>query len=53
MQLHYEGNCGVLIVDGKNYTFKQMHWHSPSEHQIDGVQYALSQLTKITHFCEI
>jgi carbonic anhydrase len=42
MQLHYEGNCGVLIVDGKNYTFKQMHWHSPSEHQIDGVQYALS-----------
>ncbi|KAG6744040.1 hypothetical protein POTOM_052749 [Populus tomentosa] len=38
--VHYEGNCGVLIVDGKNYTFKQMHWHSPSEHQIDGVQYA-------------
>ncbi|KAJ6864817.1 alpha carbonic anhydrase 1 [Populus alba x Populus x berolinensis] len=40
MQVHYEENCGALIVDGKNYTFKQMHWHSPSEHQIDGVQYA-------------
>ncbi|KAJ6756054.1 CARBONIC ANHYDRASE [Salix purpurea] len=38
--LLYEGSCGVLIIDGKNYTFKQMHWHSPSEHQIDGVQYA-------------
>ncbi|KAF9664953.1 hypothetical protein SADUNF_Sadunf16G0072000 [Salix dunnii] len=48
--LLYEGNCGVLIIDGKNYTFKQMHWHSPSEHQIDGVQYALSlSLSLSTH----
>ncbi|KAJ6425565.1 hypothetical protein OIU84_026190 [Salix udensis] len=38
--LLYEGNCGVLIIDGKNFTFKQMHWHSPSEHRIDGIQYA-------------
>ncbi|XP_061963874.1 alpha carbonic anhydrase 1, chloroplastic-like [Populus nigra] len=38
--LSYEGNPGVLIVDHQNYTLKEMHWHSPSEHQIDGIQYA-------------
>ncbi|KAF7147797.1 hypothetical protein RHSIM_Rhsim03G0074700 [Rhododendron simsii] len=36
------GNAGVLIVDGKNYTLLQMHWHIPSEHKINGVSYALS-----------
>ena len=38
--LRYEGNPGILIVDGKNYTLKEIHWHSPSEHQIDGIQFA-------------
>ncbi|XP_034891056.2 alpha carbonic anhydrase 1, chloroplastic [Populus alba] len=38
--LRYEGNPGVLIVDHQNYTLKEMHWHSPSEHQIDGIRYA-------------
>ncbi|GMN34835.1 hypothetical protein TIFTF001_044948 [Ficus carica] len=37
--IHYEEDAGVLNVDGKNYTLKKMHWHSPSEHQIDGVPY--------------
>ncbi|KAL3532099.1 hypothetical protein ACH5RR_005620 [Cinchona calisaya] len=31
-------NSGVLVSDGKTYKFKQMHWHSPSEHRIDGVR---------------
>ncbi|KAK9290010.1 hypothetical protein L1049_008173 [Liquidambar formosana] len=35
----YDRNVGVMTVDGKNYTLKQMHWHSPSEHHINGVQY--------------
>ncbi|KAG5556558.1 hypothetical protein RHGRI_006978 [Rhododendron griersonianum] len=34
------GNAGVLLVDGKNYTLLQMHWHIPSEHKINGVTYA-------------
>ncbi|KAF5737445.1 putative Alpha carbonic anhydrase 1 [Tripterygium wilfordii] len=38
--IHYEQNVGVLLVDGKNYTLKQMHWHCPSEHQINGEQFA-------------
>lgn len=37
--MQYGKGAGVLMVDGKNYTLKQMHWHSPSEHIIDGVRY--------------
>ncbi|CAI9097725.1 OLC1v1034201C1 [Oldenlandia corymbosa var. corymbosa] len=33
-------SSGFLISDGKVFNFKQMHWHSPSEHKINGVQYA-------------
>ncbi|CAK9179167.1 unnamed protein product [Ilex paraguariensis] len=39
VQVRYGENAGVLIVDGNNYTLKQMHWHSPSEHCINGVQH--------------
>lgn len=42
LQIKYGDNAGSLIVDGKTYNFKQMHWHSPSEHTIDGIQYVFS-----------
>ncbi|KAL3536106.1 hypothetical protein ACH5RR_004567 [Cinchona calisaya] len=32
-------NSNLLISNGKTYKFRQMHWHSPSEHRIDGVRY--------------
>ncbi|XP_010520706.1 PREDICTED: alpha carbonic anhydrase 1, chloroplastic-like [Tarenaya hassleriana] len=32
--------AGDMVLNGKNYTLKQMHWHTPSEHLINGVQYA-------------
>ncbi|KAJ0255254.1 Alpha carbonic anhydrase 1 [Hirschfeldia incana] len=32
--------AGDVVIDNKNYTLKQMHWHTPSEHQLHGVQYA-------------
>lgn len=35
----FQENIGVLVIDGKNYTFLQMHWHTPSEHRIEGVQF--------------
>ncbi|XP_052622892.1 alpha carbonic anhydrase 1, chloroplastic [Lactuca sativa] len=38
--MNYDGNAGVLKLNGKNYTLIQMHWHSPSEHHLDGLQYA-------------
>ncbi|KAJ0028589.1 hypothetical protein Pint_36019 [Pistacia integerrima] len=34
--VHYEEEIGDLVIKGKKYTFKQMHWHTPAEHQIDG-----------------
>ncbi|XP_006291539.2 alpha carbonic anhydrase 1, chloroplastic [Capsella rubella] len=32
--------AGDVIIDNKNYTLVQMHWHTPSEHHLHGVQYA-------------
>ncbi|CAA7405356.1 unnamed protein product [Spirodela intermedia] len=39
VMLKYGDEVGVMVIDGKNYTLEQMHWHSPSEHTIDGVRY--------------
>ncbi|XP_047309315.1 alpha carbonic anhydrase 1, chloroplastic-like [Impatiens glandulifera] len=38
LELHL-GNAGGFNFDGKDYTLKQIHWHTPSEHTIDGQQY--------------
>lgn len=39
--VHFEENSGgVAVIDGKNYNLKQMHWHSPSEHRLNGEQFA-------------
>uniref|UniRef100_A0A1J3GVM6 Carbonic anhydrase n=1 Tax=Noccaea caerulescens TaxID=107243 RepID=A0A1J3GVM6_NOCCA len=32
--------AGDVVIDNKNYTLQQMHWHTPSEHHLHGVQYA-------------
>ncbi|CAN6577409.1 unnamed protein product [Malus baccata var. baccata] len=37
--LRFEGNGGTLDVDGKNYNLKQLHWHTPSEHRLNGIQF--------------
>ncbi|XP_073002742.1 alpha carbonic anhydrase 1, chloroplastic-like [Typha latifolia] len=39
--LQYDASVGALMVNGKNYTLKQMHWHSPSEHTINGERFAV------------
>ncbi|KAM7254680.1 hypothetical protein ACFE04_019921 [Oxalis oulophora] len=39
--LFYDADAGSIEIDGTNYALKQMHWHSPSEHQIDGEQFPL------------
>ncbi|XP_027068088.1 alpha carbonic anhydrase 1, chloroplastic-like isoform X3 [Coffea arabica] len=39
IELRCGKNTNLLISDGKAYIFSQLHWHSPSEHRIDGVQY--------------
>ncbi|KAD3068283.1 hypothetical protein R6Q59_017633 [Mikania micrantha] len=37
--MKYDENAGVFRLNGKNYSLIQMHWHSPSEHHLDGLQY--------------
>ncbi|KAF6171928.1 hypothetical protein GIB67_011825 [Kingdonia uniflora] len=37
--LLYHDGVGTAFIDGKNYSLKQTHWHSPSEHTINGVRY--------------
>ena len=39
MQLRFDAGGGNVIVGGKQYRLKQMHWHSPSEHTVDGQRF--------------
>lgn len=32
-----------MQIEGVKYTLKQMHWHSPSEHTINGQRFAMEQ----------
>ncbi|XP_014512681.1 alpha carbonic anhydrase 1, chloroplastic [Vigna radiata var. radiata] len=34
--VHFEGKVGDININGKNYSLKQLHWHSPSEHKANG-----------------
>lgn len=42
MQIEYPDHTGWVTVDEKQYNLKQMHWHSPSEHRINGNRFSLS-----------
>uniref|UniRef100_A0A0D9VGN0 Carbonic anhydrase n=2 Tax=Leersia perrieri TaxID=77586 RepID=A0A0D9VGN0_9ORYZ len=39
--LRYNDTAGTVKVDGKKYKLKQLHWHSPSEHIINGQRFAV------------
>ncbi|KAK7345333.1 hypothetical protein VNO77_15935 [Canavalia gladiata] len=34
--VHFEGKVGDININGKNYSLKQLHWHSPAEHRANG-----------------
>jgi carbonic anhydrase len=36
MQLRYNDTAETVKVGGIKYKLKQLHWHSPSEHTING-----------------
>ncbi|KAF0934241.1 hypothetical protein E2562_023603 [Oryza meyeriana var. granulata] len=37
--LRYNDTAAAVKVDGKKYKLKQLHWHSPSEHTINGQRF--------------
>ncbi|KAL3518404.1 hypothetical protein ACH5RR_020993 [Cinchona calisaya] len=41
MKLTWVGDAGHININGTSYHLKQCHWHSPSEHSIDGKRYDL------------
>ncbi|XP_042473761.1 alpha carbonic anhydrase 7-like [Zingiber officinale] len=41
IMLQWEEDAGNLRIDGKDYDLKQLHWHSPSEHTINGRRFSL------------
>jgi carbonic anhydrase len=40
IELEFEPGMEALF-DGKNYEFKQAHFHTPSEHQVDGMTFPM------------
>ncbi|XP_058075634.1 alpha carbonic anhydrase 7-like [Magnolia sinica] len=41
IMLKWEYGAGSLFVNGMEYVLRQCHWHSPSEHTVDGQRYNL------------
>ncbi|KAJ7001996.1 alpha carbonic anhydrase 7-like [Populus alba x Populus x berolinensis] len=41
IMLKWESGAGIIEINGTEYVLNQCHWHSPSEHTIDGERFAL------------
>lgn len=41
MQLKWQADAGYIPINGTHYSVRQCHWHSPSEHKINGKQFDL------------
>ncbi|WMV35801.1 hypothetical protein MTR67_029186 [Solanum verrucosum] len=39
IMLRWDGDSGYLKIDETQYQLQQIHWHTPSEHSIDGKRY--------------
>ncbi|CAL5027630.1 unnamed protein product [Urochloa decumbens] len=39
--VRFDGGGGNVTIDGKQYRLQQLHWHSPSEHTINGQRFPL------------
>ncbi|KAK7295529.1 hypothetical protein RJT34_18439 [Clitoria ternatea] len=39
--INFNGNAGNITINGTQYRLVQTHWHSPSEHYINGKRYDL------------
>lgn len=45
------GEAGSININGTEYALQQLHWHSPSEHSIDGRKFAM-ELHMVHKSCE-
>ncbi|KAJ6927907.1 hypothetical protein NC651_011808 [Populus alba x Populus x berolinensis] len=41
IMLKWESGAGTIEINGTEYVLNQSHWHSPSEHTIDGKRFDL------------
>ncbi|KAG6778277.1 hypothetical protein POTOM_018131 [Populus tomentosa] len=41
IMLKWDSGAGTIDINGTEYVLNQCHWHSPSEHTIDGKRFAL------------
>ncbi|XP_016471959.1 alpha carbonic anhydrase 7-like [Nicotiana tabacum] len=41
ISLKWQGDAGSIWINGTEYPLQQVHWHSPSEHTINGRRYPL------------
>lgn len=41
IMLQWEGDAGSIMINGTEFDLQQAHWHSPSEHTINGRRYAM------------
>ncbi|BAT05842.1 Os08g0470700 [Oryza sativa Japonica Group] len=39
IEVKFMGNAGRVVINGKAYKLKQLHWHTPSEHTVNGRRY--------------
>ncbi|KAJ1289160.1 hypothetical protein BS78_02G143000 [Paspalum vaginatum] len=39
IMLRFDGDAGSLVINGTAYHLSQLHWHTPSEHAVDGRAY--------------
>ncbi|KAJ4830990.1 hypothetical protein Tsubulata_009310, partial [Turnera subulata] len=41
IMLSWKGNSGKITIGSKDYNLQNFHWHTPSEHAINGQRFAL------------
>ncbi|XBI75709.1 hypothetical protein VPH35_069044 [Triticum aestivum] len=39
IMVKFEGDAGSVSIDGTPYYLRQLHWHTPTEHSINGRRY--------------
>ncbi|XP_073360646.1 alpha carbonic anhydrase 7-like [Aegilops tauschii subsp. strangulata] len=39
IMVRFEGDAGSVSIDGTAYHLRQLHWHAPTEHSVNGRRY--------------